>query len=79
MTANWATTWASITSVAVTPATQLLSSRPSFLSMMKDKAVSPTAMKYVMERMTPGAMNSVKVGSLDPYTGSSKAMGNLAS
>ena len=45
--------------------------------MMKLMEVRPTAMKYVMERMTPGAMNSVKVGVLDPYTGSSNWIGRL--
>ena len=31
-----------------------------------------------MESITPGAINSVKVGSMEPYTGSSKAIGNDA-
>jgi hypothetical protein len=30
-----------------------------------------------MERMTPGAMNSVKVGVFDPYTGASNWIGRL--
>jgi hypothetical protein len=30
-----------------------------------------------MERITPGAMNSVKVGVFDPYTGASNWIGRL--
>ena len=66
MTTNWQTTCATMSSVAVTPATQLRSSSPSLRSSTKASDVMPTAMKYVIERMTPGAMNSVKVGELLP-------------
>ena len=66
------------TATTAAAATTTTTTAVAFLrSMMKLIEVRPTAMKYVMERMTPGAMNSVKVGVLDPYTGSSNWIGRL--
>ena len=60
MTAHWATTCANMTSVAVTPATQLRSRRPSFLSKMKDKAVKKYTYIFLVKKIKSNTIPRLK-------------------
>ena len=55
-----------MTSMGRTPDTHDRSKRPSCFSEIKASPVKATAKKNMMIMMTPGAINSVKLGSKDP-------------
>ena len=65
-TKNWVKMCEAMTSMGSTPDTHERSRRPSCFSEMKASPVKATARKKMMIMMTPGAMNSVKLGFKDP-------------